>query len=388
MPIKPISVSQLNSYIKRIIVTDPVLGNIAVTGEISNLVHHRSGHVYFTLKDENSKLNCFLASEKVSKLRFILSEGMEIIVYGNVSVYERGGTYSLNIKDVDLSGQGALNVAFENLKKKLLKEGIFDRSYKKELPEFPKKIVVITSPTGAAVRDIITTIKRKSSLVDVVIYPCLVQGTQAAQSISDAITDVNTIFPIADLIILGRGGGSLEDLWAFNEEIVARAVFQSNIPIISAVGHETDTVISDFVADMRAATPTAAAEAAVGDTAIVKAKLSTLDPSQLGYDLKRKVQALTEKCMYLKESADSVLKLRIYEVENKLDLYALDLELSNPLNMLEQGYAVIVKEDGEWVVSSHTVDENDKLILVMKDGTIHCTVERVEENLWFKQNRN
>lgn len=368
--------------------TDPVLGNIAVTGEISNLVNHRSGHVYFTLKDANSRLNCFLASDKISKLRFILSEGMEIIVYGNVSVYERGGTYSLNVRDVDISGQGALSIAFENLKEKLLKEGIFDSSHKKELPLFPKKIVVITSPTGAAVRDIITTIKKKSTLVNILVYPCLVQGTQAAQSIADAIVNVNITFSDADLIILGRGGGSLEDLWAFNEEIVARAVFQSNIPIISAVGHETDMVISDFVADIRAATPTAAAEAAVADTANATTKLSTLDPSRLGYDLIRKIDAFTEKCTNLKERADSVLKLRLQEASNKLKLCALDLELSNPLNMLERGYAVVSKENGEWIVSSRVVHVNDKLLLVMKDGIIRCKVEGVDDNLWVNRNQN
>lgn len=380
MPIKPISVSQLNSYIKRIIVTDPVLGNIAVTGEISNLVNHSSGHIYFTLKDENSRLNCFLAQDKVSNLRFILSEGMDIIVYGNVSVYERGGTYSLNVRDIDASGQGALNVAFENLKEKLFKEGIFDNEHKKTLPFFPKKIAVITSPTGAAVRDIITTIKKRTTLVDVLVYPCLVQGTQAAQSIADAIIDVNSSFAHVDLIILGRGGGSLEDLWAFNEEIVARAVYRSKIPIISAVGHETDNVITDYVADVRAATPTAAAEIAVGDAAKVKNILMMHDPAELGYALNKKILGFNEKCMYLKQNADSFIKLRLNEANRRLELCALNLELSNPMNILQRGYAVVSLENGDWLASSRLVSVKDKLMIVMKDGTIHCTVERVDVN--------
>ena len=369
-------------------VTDPVLGNISVTGEISNLVHHRSGHIYFTLKDENSRLSCFFAAEKVSKLRFILSEGMQIIVYGYVSVDEKGGTYSLNIRDIDLSGQGALNVAFENLKKKLLKEGIFDDSHKKALPAFPHKIAVITSPTGAAVRDIISTIKRRNSLTDIMVYPCLVQGTEAAQSIVNAILDLNRTFSNVDLIIVGRGGGSLEDLWAFNEEIVARAVFQSNIPIISAVGHETDTVITDYAADVRAATPTAAAETAVLGIVEVKNKISMLDPSKLHYDIIRKIEILTEKCVYLKQNADSFVAFRLHEVKNKLDLCALDFELSNPLNLLKKGYAVISDNKNKWIVSSSAIRVNDKLKIVMKDGTIHCTVENVEENSWLKRNRN
>lgn len=388
MPIKPISVSQLNSYIKRIIVTDPVLGNIAVKGEISNLVYHRSGHIYFTLKDENSRLTCFLSSDKVSKLRFILSEGMEIIIYGNIAVYEKGGTYSLNVRDVDLSGQGTLNIAFENLKEKLLKEGLFDSTHKKTLPAFPRKIAVITSPTGAAVRDIITTIKKKTSLVDIMVYPCLVQGEQAAQSITDALAAVNASFPSIDLIILGRGGGSMEDLWAFNEEIVARAVFHSRIPIISAVGHETDNVIADYVSDARAATPTAAAEVSVGNAATVKSKLTMLDPLKLCYDLNQKIGMAIEKCMYLKQNATSTIELRLREIENKVNLCALNLELSNPMNMLDRGYVVVSKENGEWLVSSSAVRVKDKLVLIMKDGTIHCTVENVEESLWLNQKRH
>lgn len=388
MPVKPISVSQLNTYIKRIIATDPMLTNVVVTGEISSLVHHGSGHIYFTLKDDNSRLRCFFSAEKAAALRFILSEGMQIIVYGNVSVFEKGGTYSLNIQDIDLSGEGALNVAFENLKKKLLKEGLFDDSNKKALPVFPKRIAVITSPTGAAVRDIVSTIKQKNPLTDVIIYPCLVQGEGAARSIANAVLDVNQTLPDIDLIILGRGGGALEDLWAFNEEIVAKAVFDSYIPVISAVGHETDTVITDYVADARAATPTAAAQIAVLDITEIKNKLSRLDPLKLNSVLKQKIEALLDKCSYLKHTADSVMIFRYHDCRNKLELCALEFELSNPLNMLNKGYAIVSDSKNQRLVSSEAIRVKDKLKIVMKDGTIHCTVESVEENVWLKKNQS
>ena len=381
MPIKPISVSQLNSYIKRILATDPVLRSISVTGEVSNLTKHNSGHIYFTLKDEKSRISCFFSAEKISKLRFLISEGMQVIVYGNVSLYEKGGSYSLNVQDIELSGQGALNIAFDNLKKKLMADGIFDRAHKKQLPEFPGRIVVITSPTGAAVRDIISTIRRRNTLVDLMVYPCLVQGDEAAQSIVKAISDVNRTFSDTDLIILTRGGGSLEDLWSFNEEIVARAVFESEIPIISAVGHETDIVMTDFAADVRAATPTAAAEVAVIDLNEIKKRLSVLDPSRLLYELGKKIEIFTEKCMYLRQNADSTIQFIFQDAQNKLALYALDLELSNPLNLLERGYAAIFDKKENWLESSKSVRVNDKIKVVMKDGTIHCIVETVEDRV-------
>ncbi|NCB41704.1 MAG: exodeoxyribonuclease VII large subunit [Clostridia bacterium] len=387
LSVKPISVSQLNSYVKRLIATDPILGDIIVTGEVSNLVKHNSGHHYFTLKDEKSRLNCFLSFDQAMKMRFILSEGMQIILYGNISVYEKGGTYSLNIRDIDMAGEGALNIAFENLKKKLLAEGIFNPAHKQELPVFPNKIAVITSPTGAAVRDIISTIKGRNPVVDILVYPCLVQGAEAAQSIATAIATLNTNFNDVDLIIMGRGGGSLEDLWAFNEEIVARAVFNSKIPIISAVGHETDTVISDYVADMRAATPTAAAQLAVIDIETIKNKLFALDPSKVYIDLHKKIEVNMEKCMYLMQSAESILSFRFQEAKNRLNICALAFELSNPVNMIKRGYAIVSKNNGEWIISSSAMSIHDKIKILMKDGTVHCTVERIEEDVWLKEKK-
>ena len=258
MALKPISVSQLNGYIKRILQTDPILGNVSVIGEISNLKFHGSGHIYFSLKDANSKINCFLPMDQRKYLRFELSEGMEITASGYLYLYERGGSYSLNIRDINVEGRGNLDLAFEQLKNRLEQEGLFDERYKKKLPLFPEKIAVVTSETGAAVRDIIKTIKSRNCMTDIIVFPCLVQGKQAGADIAKTIAKVNDLYPEIDVMIVGRGGGSKEELWAFNEEVVARSIFLSEIPVISAVGHETDFSISDWVADVRAATPTAA----------------------------------------------------------------------------------------------------------------------------------
>ena len=265
MAIKPVSVSQLNGYIKRILQTDPLLGNVSVVGEVSNLKYHGSGHVYFTLKDANSKISCFLPHDRAEALRYELSEGMEITASGYIYLYERGGSYSLNIRDIEVAGLGNLAIAFEKLKSKLEAEGLFDPAKKKAIPSFPEKIAVVTSETGAAVRDILKIIKNRNNYVDVLIYPVLVQGPAAAGEIAAAINHINEKWPDTDTIITGRGGGSMEELWAFNEEIVARAIYASAIPVISAVGHETDFTIADFVADRRAETPTAAAHMAVPD---------------------------------------------------------------------------------------------------------------------------
>ena len=258
MGLKPIRVGQLNNYIGRVLKTDPILGNVSVIGEISNLKFHGSGHVYFSLKDEASKVNCFLAASNLERISCPMEEGMEIIASGYISVYERGGYYSLNIRDIEVNGEGQLAIQFEKLKAKLEKEGLFAAENKKLLPAFPSKIAVVTSETGAAVRDIIRTIKNKNDYVDILVYPVLVQGPAAAKDIADAITDINENYRDIDVIIKGRGGGSMEELWAFNEEMVARSIFASEIPVISAVGHETDFTISDFTADFRAATPTRA----------------------------------------------------------------------------------------------------------------------------------
>lgn len=259
-----LTVSELTGTIKFLLERDPLLSDCWIRGEISNFTHHSSGHMYFTLKDTGSRIKSVMFASKNRSLTFIPKEGMKVIVRGNVSVYERDGQYQLYVEEMQPDGVGSLYLAFQQLKERLEKEGLFAQEHKKALPQYPKVIGVVTSPTGAAVRDIITTIRRRYPVADVLLYPVLVQGTEAAATVANAITVLNQSVELEiDVLIVGRGGGSLEELWAFNEEVVARAIFASSIPVISAVGHETDFTIADFVADVRAATPTAAAEMAV-----------------------------------------------------------------------------------------------------------------------------
>lgn len=376
MPLKPVSVSQLNSYIKRILATDPILSNVSVKGEISNLTKHSSGHWYFTLKDETSRINCFLPAERVSGLRFDISEGMELIVYGSVSVYERGGSYSVYVRDIDVQGEGSLKIAFENLRRKLEAEGLFDPDVKRPIPEFPKRIGVLTSPTGAAVHDIITTVKRRNPLVDVLIYPCIVQGPEAAVSIVNGLAEMNRLFPDLDVIIAGRGGGSAEDLWCFNEESVARAIRASEIPVISAVGHEVDFTIADFAADLRGATPTAAAELAVPHMAALIDTLQLYTPQRLYQNLQTGFENYGLSLQRLRDSVENSIRSRIREAESKLELLKNDADLSNPMNVLDKGYAM-AKKGGEWVERAAAFAKGDSLDLRFKDGTLVCLVQEV-----------
>lgn len=350
---KAVSVTQLNNYIKRIIAADPILCNIAVKGEISGLTKHSSGHWYFTIKDEFSRISCFLPFDRVRSLRYEISDGMEITAYGNVSVYEKGGSYSLQIKDIEAQGEGGLKQAFDNLKKKLEAEGLFDPAHKKPIPEDPKTIGIITSPTGAAVRDIISTVKRRNPTVSVLLYPVLVQGAEAAQDISKAIDEMNRLFPALDVLIVGRGGGSIEDLWAFNEEAVARAIFRSEIPVISAVGHEVDYVISDFAADLRCETPTAAAERSVKHMGNYIDKLEYCNPEILYRSLKNK---LSEK-------------------EYKLRMLKLALDSLNPQIGLSRGYALVSNEAGKYISSAEEIEPGDKIMIRFTDGTVKAAAE-------------
>ncbi|MCU9613830.1 exodeoxyribonuclease VII large subunit [Caldibacillus lycopersici] len=257
-----LTVQALTKYIKRKFDYDPYLQDFYVKGEISNFKRHSSGHMYFTLKDEKARILAVMFAASAKKLRFEPENGMNVLLRGEITVYEPSGQYQIYVKEMQPDGIGGLYLAFEQLKEKLEKEGLFKKEYKKKLPPFPTMVGVITSPTGAAIRDIITTIKRRYPVAKIIVYPALVQGNQAGPSVVKAIQTANERNE-ADVLIVGRGGGSIEELWAFNEEIVARAIFESNIPIISAVGHETDTTVADFVADMRAPTPTGAAELAV-----------------------------------------------------------------------------------------------------------------------------
>jgi exodeoxyribonuclease VII large subunit len=268
--LKPLRVSQLNAYIRRVLSADPVLAHVSVTGEITNFKRHNSGHVYFSLRDRDAKVNCFLPGGVYESLPRDIRDGDEVTVTGRIDVYERGGYYSLYIRELTSCGEGGLAAAFEKLKAKLLAEGLFDPARKKPLPAFPRTVAIVTSPTGAAKEDMLKIITAKNDVADILLYPTLVQGPEAAARIAEGIAFINDRYPFVDVMIVGRGGGSAEDLWAFNEEIVARAIFASKIPVIAAVGHETDVTIADFAADARAETPTAAADMAVPDTEVIR----------------------------------------------------------------------------------------------------------------------
>ena len=296
-----LTVVQLNTYIKTLLDTDENLNNLYVVGEISNFTdHYRTGHYYFTLKDENAVIKCVMFRGANSRLRFKPENGMRVVVRGRVSVYERDGQYQLYADDMQPDGLGALNLAFEQLKKRLEAEGLFNAEHKQPIPRYPSRIGVITSPTGAAVRDITNVLSRRFPSSVMVFCPVQVQGDSAAGQIADAIRRFNA-GPYADALIVGRGGGSIEELWAFNEEQVARAVFDSKIPIISAVGHETDFTICDFVADLRAPTPSAAAELAVPDTFEQKTLLSSLT-YRMGKAVSSSIDALRRELERLKSS--------------------------------------------------------------------------------------
>ena len=288
MALKPITVTQLNHYISRVLTTDPLLGNLTVTGEISNLKYHSSGHLYFSISDENSKINCFFPAQYARGLHYELGDGLAVIIHGYLNVYKKGGTYTLFVRSIEIAGEGNLAMAFQMLKEKLDAEGLFDPAHKKPIPRFPRRIGIVTSNTGAAVRDIIKIIESRTSLTDMIVFPVLVQGSEAAADIAATIDMINRDFDNIDTLIVGRGGGSMEDLWAFNEEIVARAIYRSRIPVISAVGHEIDFTIADFVADRRAETPTAAAEMAVPDIRELMQRAESWQNS-LMTDLKKKV---------------------------------------------------------------------------------------------------
>ncbi|HZK61787.1 MAG TPA: exodeoxyribonuclease VII large subunit [Anaerovoracaceae bacterium] len=399
MAIKPIKVSQLNGYIKRVLQSDPLLGNVSVIGEISNLKNHGSGHIYFTLKDEQSKINCFLGADMLKDIRFELAEGMEITATGYIYIYERGGTYSLNIRDIQVEGTGNLSVAFEKLKEKLAKEGLFDEKYKKPIVSFPYNIAVITSETGAAVKDIIKIIKNKNDIVNVMIFPVLVQGPNAAGEISEAIYKVNELYPQTDTIIIGRGGGSMEELWAFNEEIVARSIFASKIPVISAVGHEIDFTISDFVADKRAETPTAAAQMAVPDISELKEYIITMKDSihhLLGnkmnyYEMsiaQHNVESLRagladriDNAIYRSDNLKDEMKIKVLtilnEYKNTVEMSKQMLESLNPTDILKRGYAAITDKDGFIRSSVKYFSKGDSLTASFIDGMIDCRVEEI-----------
>lgn len=390
-----LSVSQINFYIKSIIENDGSLQFVLVTGEISNLtVHQRSGHIYLSLKDSNSVISAVMFAGNARRLKFRLENGMKVICRGRISVYEPSGRYQLYIEDMQPDGVGALTLAFEQLKKSLAQKGLFDNAHKKPLPKFPKTIGVITSPTGAAVQDITNIIRRRFPSADIVLAPVLVQGESAPEQLVRAVNKFSAS-KIADVVIIGRGGGSAEDLWAFNDEQLAYAVYNCETPIISGVGHETDFTICDFVADVRASTPSAAAELAVPDrqelmsyyfkqkqyiSAMLDRKIKTaqlrLENQQRRMSAsspKLKAEQLEKQLSAKSEKLKRFMNIYISNKENKLIAAKGKLDGLNPLNVLNRGYA-IAEKDEKIITSSKQLKDGDDFTVILSDGKINAKV--------------
>ena len=398
MKIRALDVSEANSYIKRILINDPILCNLKIKGEISNFKVHSSGNVYLSLKDQNSKINCVIFRNDYDR-NLNLENGTKVIASGYISVYERDGSYQLYIKHIEIAGIGNLYIEFNKLKEKLQKEGLFDYKYRKPIPKIPKSIGVVTSPTGAVIRDIINVTKRRYPKVHIKLYPVKVQGEGAKDEICEGIRFFNEIHKV-DTIIIGRGGGSIEDLWEFNEEEVARCVFESKIPIISAVGHEIDFTICDFVSDMRAPTPSAAAEIATPDVDDLYFKLENIK-SRMNKSLTNIVNYDKQKLKYTFNWINTILNDyiisdKIYDldkiieklnnnIETKINKEEMNLKnlgslLHNlsPLRTLDRGYSIINKEDVV-VNSVLKVSENDEIEVVLSDGSLDCTVNKINK---------
>lgn len=390
-----LSVSQINFYIKSIIENDGSLQFVLVTGEISNLtVHQRSGHIYLSLKDSNSVISAVMFAGNARQLKFRLENGMKVICRGRISVYEPSGRYQLYIEDMQPDGVGALTLAFEQLKKSLAQKGLFDNAHKKPLPKFPKTIGVITSPTGAAVQDITNIIRRRFPSADIVLAPVLVQGESAPEQLVRAVNKFSAS-KIADVVIIGRGGGSAEDLWAFNDEQLAYAVYNCETPIISGVGHETDFTVCDFVADVRASTPSAAAELAVPDrqelmsyyfkqkqyiSAMLDRKIKTaqlrLENQQRRMSAsspKLKAEQLEKQLSAKSEKLTRFMNIYISDKENKLIATKGKLDGLNPLNVLNRGYA-IAEKDEKIITSSKQLKNGDDFTVILSDGKINAKV--------------
>lgn len=413
---KYITVSQLTKYIKYKIDNDVNLNEVFLKGEISNFKAHSRGHFYFTLKDEGSRINAIMFSSSTKKIKFTPQDGMKVLVTGKISVFEANGAYQIYVNDMLEDGIGNLYIAYEQLKKKLELEGLFAKEHKKRIPKIPKRVGVITAPTGAAIKDIISTIKRRWPLAEIILFPALVQGENAKEDITRQIKTSSNYN--LDTLIVGRGGGSIEDLWAFNEEIVARAIYDCNIPVISAVGHEIDFTIADFVADLRAPTPTGAAELAVPQSGDVKNYLDQLK-IRLNKSILNKIEVYKQKIKELKSryiftnpiaiyqakelmfdalvdrlkfSTVNLVSVKQKEFDKLRNSYILKnpnllldkkknqylqivskLETLSPLKTLKRGYAIIKKED-KAITSLEDVSKGDHIKIDFQDGTVNAEV--------------
>jgi len=416
---KVFSVSDINNYIKQLVSNDGILSGLSVRGEISNFKHHYTGHMYFTIKDENSVLKCVMFKSQASLLKFAPQNGEKVIVSGYISVFERDGQYQLYASDMQPDGLGALHLAYEQLKNKLQNEGLFNSDIKKKLPVLPTCIGVVTSSTGSVIRDIINVTYRRHNNMKILIYPVAVQGAGAAGQIAAAIKKLNELNQV-DVIIVARGGGSLEELWAFNEEVVARSIFASNIPVISAVGHETDFTICDFVSDMRAPTPSAAAELAVPDIEVLLYKLQNYKVRMKNSLVKKLTMCRTQlqkanSRHVFRQPYDKVNQYRL-KLDNELKhlfknnemllkdrkaqfgMLAGKLDVLSPLKILERGYSVVRKPqvdiaENQELVDKHQTDSKhviisqieqvhigDNLEICLKNGRVDCNVISVRED--------
>ncbi|MBS5430173.1 MAG: exodeoxyribonuclease VII large subunit [Lachnospiraceae bacterium] len=393
------TVKQVNAYIKNMFTQDFMLSRIYVKGEVSNCKYHTSGHIYFSLKDESGTIACVMFAGQRGGLSFRMSEGQQVVVFGSVNVYERSGSYQLYAREIRLDGEGRLYERFQALKRELEEMGMFAPEYKKEIPAYAGRVGVVTAPTGAAVRDIMNISARRNPYVQLILYPARVQGEGAAESVARGIHMLEC--QGVDVIIVGRGGGSIEDLWAFNEEIVARAIFDCTVPVISAVGHETDTTIADYVADLRAPTPSAAAELAVYDFRQVQSRMQETDLKlkrllgqkiQLArmqlrqyvtrlkvlhprYQLQERQQLLVEYEERLKRCMEG----KIQKERHRLALYIEKMKGLSPLKKLNLGYAYVEDEKGNSVRSVQQVRKGSVLSVHVTDGVIYTSVTGFKE---------
>ena len=396
------TVGQVNAYIRNMFTQDFMLNRIYVKGEVSNCKYHTSGHIYFSLKDESGTIACVMFAGQRSGLSFRMSEGQQVIVLGSVSVYERNGTYQLYAKEIRLDGEGVLYERFQALKKELEEMGMFAEEYKKPIPAFAMRIGVVTASTGAAIRDIMNISARRNPYVQLLLYPAQVQGEGAKESIVRGIRMLET--KNVDVIIVGRGGGSIEDLWAFNDECVARAIFDCQVPVISAVGHETDVTIADYVADLRAPTPSAAAELAVwdyrqlqgyldecrlrmnrsmtGTFRINRLRLKELDVRLSYLHPRHKLQDQQQRLIELEEELRTLMRDRVKEARHRLAIQIEKLNGLSPVRKLNQGFAYVEEADGGVVKSIRQVEKGDELTVYVTDGLIRTSVKAVQKKTY------
>jgi len=393
------TVKQVNAYIKNMFTQDYMLARIYVKGEVSNCKYHTSGHIYFSLKDESGTIACVMFAGQRGGLSFRMSEGQQVIVMGAVNVYERSGSYQLYAKEIRLDGEGVLYEKFQMLKRELEEMGMFALEYKKPIPAYAQRIGVVTAPTGAAVRDIMNIARRRNPYVQLILYPARVQGEGAKESIVRGIRMLQQAE--VDVMIVGRGGGSIEDLWAFNEEEVARAIFDCPVPVISAVGHETDTTIADYVADLRAPTPSAAAELAVydygklsGELAEAKVRLSRLMRQKIQLERLRmreyqtklkylhpehKLRDLRQRLSDMEDRLRGGMEGKLMDARHKLAVYVEMMKGLSPVGKLNQGYSYVQGASGRAVKSIRDVEEEDRLSVYVTDGIVYAVVDGVKE---------